>query len=213
MSYAHESFMQAWKNDTVIYTGIAGVENIEYIEPKIENINIENINYNRSKIMTSLGIGFLNQDSKQTFTVANLSIKELLKTINKIAEQLEFLIKKWYKIVLKDNNIPLEFCPDLKIFDAEQLELDIKMDLAELLYSKLNCSLDTAYGLIGVSIEDEKQKRLKEKDEKLDEIFTPRITAYTNNGNNQGDNDSGKPKGNAKDPDSVPYHDDRNNSK
>lgn len=211
MSYAHESFMQAWKNDTVIYTGIAGVEDIKYIEPQTENINIDTVNYNRSKIMTSLGIGFLNQDSKQTFTVANLSVKELLKTINKIAEQLEWLIKKWYKIVLENNNIPLEFCPNLQIFDAEQLELDIKMDLVELLYSKLNCSLDTAYSLIGISIEDEKQKRIKEKDEDLDKIFTPRVTAYTNNGNNSGD--SGRPKGDAKDPDSVPYHDDRNNAK
>ena len=88
MAYAHESFMSAWKNDTVVYTGAAFVESIEYVEPKSENIDINQINYYLNKMMTSLGIGFLNND-KQTFTVANISISQLMRIINKIGEQLE----------------------------------------------------------------------------------------------------------------------------
>lgn len=191
MAYAHDTFMQAWKNETVIYTGAPYVEDIKYIEPKVENININNVNYYRSKIMTALGIGFLNQDSKQTFTVANISIRELMKTINKISEQLEDILEKWYKIVLQENGIPLEYSPSIKVIDSEQLEIEIKLKLAEVLFGKMNASYETAFGMLGIDIEDEKQKRKKENEENLNEIFSPRLTAYTNSGNNE--NPSGRP--------------------
>lgn len=186
MAYAHTSFMSAWRNETVMYTGAPFVEDIKYIEPKVENININNVNYYRSKIMTALGIGFLNQDSKQTFTVANISIRELMKTINKISEQLEDVLEKWYKVVLQENNIPFEFCPTIKVIDSEQLESDIKFKLAEILFSKLNASYSTVFSILGVDLEDEKQKRVQENNEGLDEIFKPRLTAYTNSVNSQG---------------------------
>ncbi|MGG1663082.1 hypothetical protein [Brevibacillus sp. NRS-1366] len=186
MAYAHDSLMRAWRNETVMYTGAPYVEDIKYIEPKVENININNVNYYRSKIMTALGIGFLNQDSKQTFTVANISIRELMKTINKISEQLEDILEKWYKVVLQENNIPIEFYPTIKVIDSEQLESEIKFKLAEILFSKMNASYSTVFSILGVDLEDEKQKRAQENNEGLDEVFTPRLTSYTNSGNSQG---------------------------
>lgn len=179
MSYAHDLFMQAWKRDIVIYTGPAFVEDIKYIEPKVENTSIDTLNNYRSKIMTTLGIGFLNQDSKQTFTVANISIRELMKVIHKITEQFEAILEKWYKVVLTNNGIPLEFCPKVKISHSEEMELEIKKDLVELLYSKLNCSFETAYSLLGIDIEDELQKRRKENESGYEEVFTPRQSIYT----------------------------------
>lgn len=197
MSYAHEAFMGAWKNETVIYTGAGWVEDIKYIEPKVDNINIENVNYYRSKIMTTLGIGFLNQDSKQSFTVANISISELMKTINKISEQLEDIVEKWYKVVLLKNGIPVEYCPDLSVIDSELLSSEIRMTLLETLFSKMNLSYETSLGLFGISLDEEKQRRIKENDEKLDEIFFPRTNAFTNSGkvNNKSPdaNKSGRP--------------------
>jgi len=205
MSYAHSSFMDAWKNETVIYTGSAFVEKIEYIEPKVESTNINNVNYYRSKIMTALGIGFLNQDSKQSFTASQISITELMKTINKISEQLEDVIEKWYKVVLEENGIPLEFCPKIQLIDSEELDKDLKLKLAELLYSKFNASYETAFGFLGINVEDEKQKRLKENEEGYQDIFTPRLTAYTNSG---GADPSGRPVNN-KDPDKQVEDQDR----
>ncbi|GED72521.1 hypothetical protein BRE01_62230 [Brevibacillus reuszeri] len=186
MAYAHDSLMRAWKNETVMYTGAPFVEDIKYIEPNVENININNVNYYRSKIMTALGIGFLNQDSKQTFTVANISIRELMKTINKISEQLEDVLEKWYKVVLQENNIPIEFCPTIEVIDSEQLESEIKFKLAEILFSKMNASYSTVFSILGVDLEDEKQKRAQENSEGLDEVFKPRLTAYTNSSKSSG---------------------------
>lgn len=210
MSYAHDSFMGAWKNETVVYTGAPFVEDLKYIEPKTENINIDSVNHYRSKMMTALGIGFLNQDSKQTFTVANISVDQLMRTINKISEQLEDLLEKWYKIVLQDNGINLEYCPTIKIIDAEVMSMDIKMQLVELLYSKLNCSFETAYSIAGIDIKDEYQKRKSENEDKYDEVFTARQSMYTSSGN---DNKTGRPTGNAKNPDMTDTFKDINDAK
>ncbi|GAB6989364.1 hypothetical protein [Paenibacillus pini] len=182
MAYAHESFMGAWKNDTVIYTGAAFVEDIKYIEPTTDNININNVNYYRSKIMTALGIGFLNQDAKQTVAVANISISELMKTINKITEQLEDILEKWYKIILQLNHIPIEYCPTIRVIDSELLSSDMRLQLLETLFSKMNLSYETTLGLFDISVEDEKQKRIKENEQHYDKIFSPRTNAFTNSG-------------------------------
>lgn len=213
MAYAHESFMSAWKNETVVYTGAPFVESIEYIEPKIENMDINHINYYLNKMMTSLGIGFLNND-KQTFTVANISIEQLMRIINKISEQLEKIIEKWYRVILQEKGIDPKFAPKIKIIDSEALDFNIRKDIAEFLFGKLNCSYETVFKMFGFDIDDEKQKRIKENEEGLDQVFTPRLTIYTNSGNNDnGDSKAGRPKGKAENPDMVNYFDDNNKSK
>ena len=180
MAYAHESFMEAWKNKVVVYTGSAAVESITYVEPKVESTSIELINYNRNKIMTDLGISFLNSDSKGAFASAQISIKELMKLINKITSQLEDIVKKWYKLILTENGFSVEFCPNIKIIDSEMLEMSIKLDMVEFLYMKLNCSIETAYNMLGVEFDNEKKLRREENESGLEEIFAPRVTSYTN---------------------------------
>jgi hypothetical protein len=133
-----------------------------------------------------------------------------MRTINKISEQLEDLLEKWYKIVLQDNGINLEYCPTIKIIDAEVMSMDIKMQLVELLYSKLNCSFETAYSIAGIDIKDEYQKRKSENEDKYDEVFTARQSMYTSSGN---DNKTGRPTGNAKNPDMTDTFKDINDAK
>ncbi|PZT57486.1 hypothetical protein [Paenibacillus silvae] len=207
MAYAHTNLMAAWKNETVVYTGAAFVEDVKYVEPKTENINIENVNYHRNKQMTSLGINFLNVGSGQSYTTASISITELMKTINKISEQLEDILEKWYKFVLESNGISIEYCPSIRLIDSEELNKELKLKLAELLYSKFNSSYETAYGLLGINVEDEKQRRIKENNDNYDSIFTPRLTAYTNSG----DKSAGRPVNN-KDPDKQLQDQDRRNT-
>lgn len=206
MSYAHSNLMKAWKNDTVVYTAPAFVEDIKYVEPKTESTNINNVVYHRNKQMTSLGIGFLSVGNGQTYTSANISVTELMKTINKICEQLQDIIEKWYRVVLNDNGIPLDYCPTLKLLPSEELDKELKLKLAELLYSKFNSSYETAYGLLGINIEDEKQKRIKENEQNYDQIFTPRSTSYTSSGSPN----SGRPVDN-KNPDKQVQDQDRRN--
>ena len=177
-AYAHSELMKAWKNKTVVYTSTPAVQKIVYVEPSTEDTPADKVNLYRSKIMTTLGIGFIDSNIG-TFSVANISLEQLMKTINSISEQLERILVDFYRVVFEKNGIEKEFLPYVKIIDAEQLSLAMKKDLVELLYTKLNCSLESALDILGYNIEDEKQRRIKENDEGIDEIFFPRQTSYT----------------------------------
>ena len=176
--HAHEELCSAWKNKTVIYTSIPQVEKVLYIEPKTDDTNSDKINICRSKIMTTLGIGFVDTNVAN-FSVANISLDQLLKTINSISEQLEGIVQDWYEVLFENEGIDKEYLPTIQILDSEQMSIDMKKDLVELLYSKLNCSLSTALEVIGYDIRDETAKRIAENEEKLDEIFTPHGSQYT----------------------------------
>ena len=197
MSYAHDNFMQAFKMSTVVVTTPPTVEKIEYIEPKVEFTAIDTVNSYRSRVLSTLGISFLINTDSQTVSTANISVTQLMRTINTISEQLEEILKKWYKQVLLDNRLPVEYCPTIKVIDSEQLDFEIRKSLAELLFCKFNSSYETAFEILGLSIEDEKQKRIKENSENLHETFFARETAYTSSGKGTvlNDKEAGKPKG------------------
>lgn len=193
MAYAHENLVKAFKNPTVLYTSPAFVEKIVYVEPKVETTNIESINQYRSRVTSALGISFLNTDGNQTVSTANISIKQLMKTINKIAEQEEKILEQWYCLILEENDIPLEYCPTPHILDAELLEFEMRKDLSELLYSKFNCSFTTAYELVGIDVRDEIEKRKMEKELGYEDILTVHPTSYNSSGDT--DNVGGRPSG------------------
>ena len=100
-AYAHGELMKAWKNKTVVYTSAPFVEKIQYVEPSVSDTASDKINLYRSKIMTTLGIGFIDSNTS-SFSVANISLEQLMKTINSISEQLERIIMDFYKVVLTE---------------------------------------------------------------------------------------------------------------
>lgn len=192
MAYAHSCLMAAWANPTVVYTPPPCVEKVEYVEPKIELTNESTVKQCRSRVTSALGISFLNTDGQQTVSTANISIKQLMRTINKIAERQEIILQRWYEVILEEAGIPIEYCPTPKILDAELLEFSMKKDLSEFLYSKLNCSFKTAYEILDMSYEEEKTRRKEEKNDGIDDIFTPHATSF----NSSGDiNSNGRPSG------------------
>lgn len=195
MAYAHENLISAWKNPTVVYTSPPCVEKIEYVEPKVEATNTTTINQYRSRVTSALGISFLNTDGNQTVSTANISIAQLMKTINKIAEQEEAILSRWYSIILEENGIPQEYCPTPHIMDAELLEFEMRKDLSELLYSKFNCSYETAYSLVGIDVKDEIEKRKEEKRLGYEDILTVHPTSYNSSGNDSGESSGGRPSG------------------
>ena len=89
MAYAHTCLMAAWNNPTVVYTPPPCVEKVVYVEPTVELTNESTIKQYRSRVTSALGISFLNTDGQQTVSTANISINQLMKTINKIAERQE----------------------------------------------------------------------------------------------------------------------------
>lgn len=197
MSYAHQNFMSAWKQSTVVVTSPPTVEEIKYVEPSVEMTSKDTYNTYRSKVLSTLGIQFLMDSGSQSVSTASISVTQLMRTINSITEQLEEIFKKWYRQAIIDNGFPVEYTPNVKVIDSEQLEMELKKELASFCYSTLNASLETCYDLVGLDVKDEAERRKAEKDKGYDEIFTPRLTAYTNSGGttNTTDNQGGRPSG------------------
>jgi hypothetical protein len=107
--------------------------------------------------------------SSQSVSTANISVAQLLRTINKISEQLEDILQRWYKQVLFDNGYPIEYCPKVSVIDSEVLDFELRKDLATSLYTLFNGSLETSLGILGIDINDEKIKRKEENEEKTAE--------------------------------------------
>lgn len=194
-SKAHVDLMTALNsNGVTVYTGTPWTEKIEFIEPKLEQTNVQVKRSYRDQIMTSIGISYLNTD-KGTFGASKISITELLKMINRIGEQLEKILEKWYIGILIENNIDPKYCPKIKIMDSEKLDKELAMSLARSLNTELNASLETVYSILGLDIKTEAKRRIQEKELGYDEIFVPRVTAYTNTNSIDNENDVGRPKG------------------
>lgn len=177
---AHSELMKAWQNPVVVYTALPWVEDVKYVESQVEQIPIETINYYKNKVLTALGISFISPENKNSYVVAQININELMKTINKIAEQLENILEKWYKVLLRDNGIDISYCPKIQIIDSELLEFELRLKLADVIFNKFGASFKTTYEILNIDYENEKQRRQEENEEKLDEnLFYARQTAYT----------------------------------
>lgn len=197
MSYAHNSFMSAFKQNTVAYTSVPGVEKIEYVEPSVETTDSKLIAAYRERVLTSLGIGFLAEET-QTSSTAKISLNQLMLTINKIGEQLESVIENWYRTLLSANGIKSEFIPTIKIMDSEALSQELRMSLSGFMYNTLGFSRKTVFDTLGYSLEHEMQQRIHEKDDNLDEIFYPYSTAYNTSGEGDDSGGASSPSGNKK---------------
>lgn len=195
--YAHNTLTSAWREKIVVLTPPPTVREIAYVEPDMELIPIETVQLYRSKAMTTLGIGFYNDTGSKSLTTANLSVKQLIKMINRIARQLEPIVERWYKKRLIDEGIDPSFAPRFTVGDAEEMDFAMRQSLASLLYTTFNCSLDTTLKLLGVDLEDEKKKRMEENSQKLTDVFAPYKSIYTNSGDsNPSDNKGGRPESN-----------------
>lgn len=181
-AFAHDNLMKAFKQKTVLVTTPAYVKDIKYVEPNISNTDSDTVTNYVNRELSTLGISFLMNSDGTGASVASISLDQLMKTINCITEQLEFIIEKWYRNILVKAGYSAEFAPTISILDSELLEMDVKQDLAKLLYCNFNCSMETALSILGLDINDEKAKRENENNEKLHDIFFPRSTAFTSSG-------------------------------
>lgn len=195
---AHDNLLRAWKQNTVLVTTAPYVKDIKYVEPKVEMTNIETVKQYRNREMAALGISFLNTDGQQTVSTAKVSLDQLMKNIGKIAEQIEDVLKRWYRIRLEDAGVDPMYCPDVKVSTTEMMGMEMKKAIAQFLFTTLNCSYKTAYEYMGLHAEDELRKRQAETEEGYDDVFVARQTSYTSTGNTGGgdsDKKTGRPKG------------------
>ena len=196
---AHDNLLRAWKQNTVLVTTAPYVKDIRYVEPKVEMTNIETVKQYRNREMAALGICFFNTDGQQTVSTAKVSLDQLMKNIGKIAEQIEDVLKRWYRIRLEDAGVDPMYCPDVKVSTTEMMGMEMKKAIAQFLFTTLNCSYRTAYEYMGLHAEDELRKRQAETEEGYDDVFVARQTSYTSTGSSGAGGDSdkktGRPKG------------------
>ncbi len=190
-AYAHQQIMGAIQTQSVVYTAAPFVEDVAYVQ--IKNTTEQSISQQKlytQKLLTGLGIEFT--DPNSTVSAGSISIKQLIRTINAIGESLECVLNKFLKTWVTFKGHDIRFVPTIRVIDAEQLEMDMRMELARLIYTTFNGPLSTSLQLIGLDAEDELAKRKLENEQQYEEVFFPRKTAYTNGGESQS---PGRPKG------------------
>lgn len=192
-AFAHGELLRAVKNKTCVYTAIAAVEDVKWIEPKSNLIDTKNVSLYENRVLSTLGIGFLAQGTAGSTLSANISLKQLMRQINYISQQLEHIIEKFAVVALEEQGISVEFAPKITVIDSEQLEAEMRIEFAKFLYGTLGASRKTVFEAINIDLTDETERRTSENQKNLDEVFRPYMTAYTNNGSDSGDGNTGRP--------------------
>lgn len=184
MNFANENLFQAASRELVVVTTPATVKDVQLMEFKNSLTPIANINYYRYQSMNALGIGFLSAETNSKFTATQVSFQEIIRTINKLNRQLSaYLNKCIYYIVNTENSKLADYCPRIEISDAQWLDNELRIKLSTYLFTMLGSSYQTAYGLLGLDADEEKRLREKENELGYNEVFKPRASVYTTNGN------------------------------
>lgn len=178
---AHQQAAQALQTSSCLYTAPAYVESLQYIQPSQNNKeSVDMMKQYNTQLLNALGISFYDSESA-TGTSVTVSYNGLLKIVNSIADSLSKIISRYYQEVLEFYGYDRRLAPTFRICPAEELDLDKKIDLAKMLYTTFNCSLQTSLDYVGLDVEDEISKRKTENDSGTYEIMFPRATSYNTN--------------------------------
>lgn len=186
--YSQASLLKAMGNETIVYTSAPFVEDLKLIEPKTELTDANVKSGYKLRILEALGISFISSQGSSSITTTKINYNELLKIINRITKRLENIINKWYQLVTVENGFPIEISPKITIEDTEKMDLDSKLRIADLYYSKIGLSYESIFDLLGLDYQTEKRKREAENKDKLEEVFLPHSNSYTSNSNDLLDN-------------------------
>ncbi|MDD6837364.1 MAG: hypothetical protein PUF04_09470 [bacterium] len=197
-AHAHNELVSAWGNTTVLYTAIPAVEDLTFVEPTAEGTPSEKIALYRNEKMTALGVSYIDPNLGSV-SLANISLSQLMKTIDVIADQLSEILHRFYRQYLIHLNIDAAYAPEIDVLDSAQMEMDVKRQLAELMFSKLNLSYASTLEVLGMNAAHEAARRVEENAAGFDEIFTPHASQYTTSSN-----EGGRPTG-SNDPDKQLY--------
>lgn len=207
-AYAHDNLIRAFKMSTVLVTPPAYVKDIKYIEPSTETTEPGLVKSYVERVLSTLGISFLMSSDGTNGTVAKIALEQLMKMINSITENLEFIMERLYRNLLAENGFDSIYAPSVQIVDSELMEHNMKLEFAKVLFSTFNCSMETALGILGVDFNDELSKRKIENEKGVDNIFTPHASQYTSSSDNTG----GRPtEDNVENVDKQEYDNNRNN--
>jgi hypothetical protein len=207
--FAHTNFEQSYKAsvnaDLTMVTLPPWVLRMEYVEPNTADVSVDIVNQQRNKVLSALGIAFLANESKSSFNTVEVSVLELKKTIDKISSSFADVLSKWYTMLLLENSIPLDYLPEVEIESSANLDIELKLKMADILYSKLGCSYKTSMETLGINFENELQRREEENEYKtkdtlgndaigMDIVFSPHLTSYVSSSDSATTDTTGKNK-------------------
>ena len=191
---AHDALTQALKTNLCAYTAPAFVESLEFVSSKSNNDDAsKQLGQYMTKYLQALGIDFIDTEVGN-YAGVNVSVTQIIRMINCIKSEVERVLNKFYVTLLASAGYDPNLAPTIEIEDAESMELSMRIELAKFVYGTLNASRETSFKLAGLNLNDEKIKRETELAQGLDEVFTPRKTAYTVSGDD--DDSSGRPQSN-----------------
>ncbi len=191
---AHDALTQALKTNLCAYTAPAFVESLEFVSSKANNDDAsKQLGQYMTKYLQALGVDFIDTEVGN-YAGVNVSVTQIIRQINCIKSDVERVLNKFYTTLLASAGFDPNLAPTIKIENAESMELSMRIDLAKFVYGTLNASRETSFKLAGLDLNDEKIKRESELEAGLDDIFTPRKTAYTTSGDDEGS--SGRPASN-----------------
>lgn len=176
--YAHVSLVRALSTTSSIYSAAPFVEDVKYVSPPTESSTKERAASYTKSLLTGLGIGFSDIEAA-TATGSRISLHELMKLVDAIAEQVNEMLNDYFKVVLENNSIPLDYCPQIQIMDSNAMDFEMRKDLADFIFNKLSGSRQTAFELVGVAdYATERSRREAENADGSAEIFAPHATAF-----------------------------------
>jgi len=108
-----------------------------------------------------------------------VSVDELLKTVNKIVCQFENTLNKYIKLICIENGIDTNYIPVISIEKSELLDVETKLKLVELIYSKLGFSYKSVCELLDMDYNTEVERRKEENENDMDSVFIPHLTSFT----------------------------------
>ena len=192
---AHDALTQALKTNLCAYTAPAFVESLEFVSSKSNNDDAsKQLGQYMTKYLQALGIDFIDTEVGN-YAGVNVSVTQIIRMINCIKSEVERVLNKFYATLLASAGYDPNLAPTIEIEDAESMELSMRIELAKFVYGTLNASRETSFKLAGLNLNDEKIKRETELAQGLDDVFTPRKTAYTVSGDDDNDS-SGRPQSN-----------------
>lgn len=189
IGYAQTNLLQCMANNTIVYTSMPFVENLQILEPKTELVDSKTKEGYTMSVLTALGISFVSSEGSSSITTVKMVYTELLKMVNRISKLLEPILHKFYQVVSEENGYPIEFAPTINIQNTDLLDLESRLKLVETLYSKIGLSYDTILTELGYDPTTEINKRKEENKVKvdginmtMDDIMSPHITSFTASG-------------------------------
>ena len=183
LKFAQDELVKAMGQKVVIYTSPAYVEDLEIKEPKAELTDQSVILRYKNQVLNSLGISFLSNESKSSFNSVQVSVDELLKTVNKIVYQFENTLNKYLKVICQENGIDSAYIPVISIEKSELMSQEAKLKLVETLFSKMGVSYSTIFEMLGMDYNTEVERRKVENEDGMEVIFAPHANSFTSNSN------------------------------